>query len=146
MLRWKSWRRCLAAAAFTLISAVPAGFAQAQTYPVRPITLVVPLPPGGTTDIFSRLVAEKMAPLLGQPVVVENRALGGSGTVATRAVAKGTPDGYTIVLGYTTTLATGPTMVPTAGYDVRKDFAPLGLIATAPALPIPACRRRPSRT
>jgi tripartite-type tricarboxylate transporter receptor subunit TctC len=67
-------------------------------------------------------------------VVVENRALGGSGTVATRAVAKGAPDGYAIVLGYTTTLATGPTMVPTAGYDVRKDFAPLGLIATAPAL------------
>ena len=134
MPRWESWRHCLAAAAFTVILAATGSFAQAQTYPARPITLVVPLPPGGTTDIFSRLVAEKMAALLGQPVVVENRALGGSGTVATRAVAKGAPDGYTIVLGYTTTLATGPTMVPTAGYDVRKDFAPLGLIATAPAL------------
>src|SRR6478736_6227922 len=134
MPRWKSWRHCLAATAFTVILAATGSFAQAQTYPARPITLVVPLPPGGTTDIFSRLVAEKMAALLGQPVVVENRALGGSGTVATRAVAKGAPDGYTIVLGYTTTLATGPTMVPTAGYDVRKDFVPLGLIATAPAL------------
>ena len=134
MPRWKPWRRCLAAAAFTVTLAATGSFAQAQTYPARPITLVVPLPPGGTTDIFSRLVAEKMAALLGQPVVVENRALGGSGTVATRAVAKGAPDGYTIVLGYTTTLATGPTMVPTAGYDVRKDFVPLGLIATAPAL------------
>ena len=134
MPRWKSWRHCLAAAAFAVILAATGSFAQAQTYPARPITLVVPLPPGGTTDIFSRMVAEKMAALLGQPVVVENRALGGSGTVATRAVAKGAPDGYTIVLGYTTTLATGPTMVPTAGYDVRKDFAPLGLIATAPAL------------
>ena len=134
MPRWKSWRRRLAAAASTVILAATVSFAHAQTYPARPITHLVPLPPGGTTDIFSRLVAEKMATLLGQPVVVENRALGGSGTVATRAVAKGAPDGYTILLGYTTTLATGPTMVPTAGYDVRKDFAPLGLIATAPAL------------
>lgn len=110
------------------------GRAQAETYPSRPITLVVPLPPGGTTDIFSRLVAEKMSASLGQPVVVENRALGASGTAATRQVSKATPDGYTIILGYTTTLATGPSMYPATAYDVRKDFAPLGLIASAPAL------------
>jgi tripartite-type tricarboxylate transporter receptor subunit TctC len=106
----------------------------AQQYPTRPITLVIPLPPGGTNDIMARAVADKLAAGLGQPVVIENRAAGGSGTVATRAVARSAPDGYTILLGYTSTLATGPSLFRNAGYDPRKDFAPLGLIATAPAL------------
>ena len=106
----------------------------AQQYPTRPITLVVPLPPGGTNDITARVVADKMSASLGQRVVVESRAAGGSGTVGTRAVAKSAPDGYTILLGYTSTLATGPSLFRNAGYDPRKDFAPLGLIATAPAL------------
>ena len=75
------------------------------------------------------------APSLGQQVVVENRAAGGSGTVGTRQVAHGTaPDGYTILLGYTSTLATGPSLFRNVGYDPRKDFAPIGLIASAPAL------------
>jgi tripartite-type tricarboxylate transporter receptor subunit TctC len=108
--------------------------AAAQQYPVRPVTLVVPLPPGGTNDIMARIIGERMTKILGQQIVVENRAAGGSGTVATRAVAKATPDGYTILLAYTTTLATGPTMFKNAGYDPRKDFAPIGLIAASPSL------------
>jgi tripartite-type tricarboxylate transporter receptor subunit TctC len=108
--------------------------ATAQGYPSRPITLVIPLPPGGTNDIMARAVADKLSAGLGQQVVVENRSAGGSGTVATRAVAKGPADGYTLLLGYTSTLATGPSMFPNVGYDPRKDFAPIGLIASAPAL------------
>src|SRR5688572_15270730 len=119
-------------AAFALIATlVPAS---AQQYPARPITLVVPLPPGGTNDIMARIVGERMTKSLGQQIVVENRAAGGSGTVATRQVARATPDGYTILLSYTSTFATGPSMYKNAGYDVRKDFAPIGLIAVSPSL------------
>ncbi len=106
----------------------------ADDYPSRPIVLVIPLPPGGTNDIMARAVADRMSDALGQRIVIENRNAGGSGTVGTREVAHATPDGYTIVLGYTSTLATGPHIFSNAGYDPRKDFAPLGLIASAPAL------------
>src|SRR6185312_12358792 len=107
----------------------------AQTdYPNKPITLVVPLPAGGTNDIMARAIADKMSAALGQQVVVENRPAGGSGTVASRAVARGAADGYTLLLAYTTTLATAPYILPDVGYDMRKDFAPIGLIAEAPAL------------
>jgi tripartite-type tricarboxylate transporter receptor subunit TctC len=111
-----------------------AGPAAAQSYPNRLITLVVPLPPGGTNDIMARIIGERMSKTLGQQIVVENRAAGGSGTVATRQVARATPDGYTILLSYTSTFATGPSMYKSAGYDVRKDFAPIGLIAVSPSL------------
>ena len=105
-----------------------------QDYPNRPITFVVPLPPGGTVDLMARAVADKLGAALGQQVVVENRAAGGSGTVTTRAVARGPADGYTLLLAYTSTLATGPHMFQNVGYDPRKDFAPVGLIGSAPAL------------
>jgi tripartite-type tricarboxylate transporter receptor subunit TctC len=119
--------------ALLALGAMPAP-ARAQAYPNRPITLVIPLPPGGTNDIMARAVADKLSTGLGQQVVIENRAAGGSGTVGTRQVAKSTPDGYTLLLGYTSTLATGPSMYRNVGYDPRKDFAPIGLIAVAPAL------------
>src|SRR5215204_5944609 len=94
--------------------------AHAQSdYPNKPITLVIALPPGGSNDIMARAVADKMGAALGQQIVVENR---------------GPADGYTLLLGYTSTLATGPHMFPNVGYDVRKDFAPIGLIAMSPAL------------
>ena len=108
--------------------------AAADDYPTRPIILVIPLPPGGTNDIMARTVADKMSAALGQQIVIENRNAGGSGTVGTRQVAHATPDGYTIILGYTSTLATGPNFYRNVGYDPRKDFAPIGLIASAPAL------------
>jgi tripartite-type tricarboxylate transporter receptor subunit TctC len=106
----------------------------ADGYPNRPIVLVIPLPPGGTNDIMARAVSDKMSAVLGQRIVVENRNAGGSGTVGTREVAHAAPDGYTIILGYTSTLATGPHIYKNVGYDPRKDFAPIGLIASAPAL------------
>jgi tripartite-type tricarboxylate transporter receptor subunit TctC len=103
----------------------------AQTYPNRPITLVVPFPPGGSTSIVGRTIAEKMSEILGQQIVVDNRG-GAGGTVGTRAAAKSAPDGYTLLLGYTGTLAIAPTLYPSAGYDPRKDFAPVGMIGHAP--------------
>ena len=121
---------CLAATALVATLAPAA----AQPFPNRTITLVVPLPPGGTNDIMARIIGERMTKSLGQQIVVENRAAGGSGTVATRQVARATPDGYTILLSYTSTFATGPSMYKNAGYDVRKDFAPIGLIAASPSL------------
>src|SRR6266478_380229 len=105
--------------------------AAAQGYPVRPITLVVPFPPGGSTTIVARIVTDRMAEAVGQQFVVDNRG-GAGGTLGTRQVAKSAPDGYTIALGYTGTLAIGPSLFPNVGYDARADFAPIGRIAVAP--------------
>jgi len=130
----------IALAAALLVAA--ASLSHAQPYPSRPITLVVPFPAGGGNDALARLVAERMSKTLGQQVVVENRG-GAGGTVATRAIARSTPDGYTILLTYTGTLAINPSLYPNAGYDPRKDFAPIGTIGTLlsvlvthPALPV----------
>jgi tripartite-type tricarboxylate transporter receptor subunit TctC len=103
----------------------------AQTYPAHPITLIIPFAPGGSTSIVGRAIADKMSEALGEKIIVDNRP-GGGGTVGTRAVATSAPDGYTIGLGYTGTLAIGPTLYRKAGYDPRKDFAPIGLIGNAP--------------
>jgi tripartite-type tricarboxylate transporter receptor subunit TctC len=108
-------------------AALFAPMASAQDYPTRPITLVVPYAAGGGNDVMARTVAEKMSRTLGQNVVVENRA-GAGGSIATRAVAKAAPDGYTLVIGGTGTLAVNPTLYDNVGYDPRKDFAPVGLI------------------
>jgi tripartite-type tricarboxylate transporter receptor subunit TctC len=108
--------------------------AAADDYPSRPIVLVIPLPPGGTNDILARAVSDKMSAALGQQIVIENRNAGGGGTAGTRLAAHAAPDGYTLILGYTSTLATGPNLFRDVGYDPRKDFAPIGLIASAPAL------------
>jgi tripartite-type tricarboxylate transporter receptor subunit TctC len=107
------------------------GRAAAQDYPNRPITLVVPFPPGGSTTIVARTVSDKMSEVLGQSIVIDNRG-GAGGTVGSRAVSKSAPDGYTILLGYTGTLAIGPTLYGNVGYDPRKDFEPIGRIGTAP--------------
>ena len=104
---------------------------RADDYPDRPITLVIPFPPGGSTTIVARIIADKMSQTLGQSIVIDNRG-GAGGTIATRTVAKSTPNGYTIALGYTGTLAIGPSLYPSAGYDPRKDFAPIGQIGIAP--------------
>src|SRR3954467_10394325 len=119
------------AAAALLALALAAAPAVAQDYPNRPITLIVPFPPGGSTTIVGRIIADKMSEVLGQSIVVDNRG-GAGGTIGTRAVAKSAPDGYTLLLGYTGTLAIGPTLYPSAGYDPRKDFEPIGMIGHAP--------------
>jgi len=102
----------------------------AQDFPTRPITLVVPYAAGGGNDIMARVAGEIMSKSLGQQIVIENRG-GAGGSIATRAVAKAAPDGYTLVLGGTGTLAINPTLYPNVGYDPRKDFAPIGLIGTS---------------
>ncbi len=103
--------------------------AAAQSYPQRPITLVVPYPAGGGNDVLARLVADKMSHALGQQIVVENRG-GAGGTIATRQVAKSAPDGYTLLIA-TSSLAINPSLYPNVGYDPRKDFAPIGLLASS---------------
>ncbi len=104
--------------------------ARAQDYPSRPVTLIVPYAAGGGNDVMARIVADKMGAALGQPIVVENRG-GAGGSIATRAVAHAAADGYTLGLGGTGTLAIDPSLYPNVGYDPRKDFAPIGLIATS---------------
>ena len=119
-------RLAISAVAF----AAAAVAAQAQDYPSRPITLVVPYSAGGGNDIMARVAGEKMSPALGQQIVIENRG-GAGGSIATRQVAKAAPDGYTLGLGGTGTLAINPTLYGNVGYDPRKDFEPIGLIGTS---------------
>ena len=129
-------RRSVLLAAFGLLAMLlPADFgpAAAQAYPARPITLVVPFAPGGSASTVARSVADKMSETLGQQIVIDNRG-GGGGTVATRAVAKAAPDGYTLLVVTSATVGTSPSMVQNVGYDARKDLDPIGLIAATPNL------------
>ena len=118
-----------------LIAAVSAGAAPAaaQTYPSRPITLVVPFPPGGSATIIARIIADKMSEGLGQQIVVDNRG-GAGGSIAARQVAKSAPDGATLLLAFTGTLAVSPLIFANVGYDPRKDLAGIGLIGMAPSV------------
>jgi tripartite-type tricarboxylate transporter receptor subunit TctC len=100
--------------------------AGAQTYPSRPITLIVPYPPGGGVDAMGRMVAQKLSLALGQQFIIENRA-GAGGVIGTRAAAKAAPDGYTLVM-----MVSGISLPANTGYDLSKDFAPVGLIASTP--------------
>ena len=121
-------------ALFALLLAVPAltaPSAMAQQYPSKPIVLVVPFAPGGTSELISRLVAQKLTERLGQQVVVENRP-GAAGNIAMEQVARAAPDGYTLILGHIGTLAVNPAMFPKLPYDAIKDFAPVSLIAAVP--------------
>jgi len=104
-----------------------------DAYPSRPIRLVVPYAPGGVSDITGRIVAQKMTELIGQTVVVENRA-GAGGMVGTGAVAKSEPDGYTIVLSSLSAYAIGPRMVKAPLYDPIRDFTPIAAVALAPTV------------
>src|SRR4051812_41029419 len=106
------------------------GAAFAQDYPTRPITLIVPYAAGGGNDVMARIVAERMSKSLGQQIVIENKG-GAGGSIATRQIAKSAPDGYTLGLGGTGTHAINPTLYQNVGYDPRKDFAPVGLIASS---------------
>jgi tripartite-type tricarboxylate transporter receptor subunit TctC len=133
-------RRCsraaaVAAAALAIFCDIVAllGRASAQDYPTRSITLVVPYPAGGGVDAMARVVAEKLTGALGQQVVVDNRA-GGSGLVGTRTFIKSPPDGYTLFLGHTGSISINPSLYANAGFDPRKDFTPIGLIAAMPVV------------
>ena len=119
------------AAAVAAVAIGICGGALAQDYPTRTVSLVVPYPPGGGVDTLARVVAEKLSGALGQQVVVDNRA-GGSGLVGTRAFIKSAPDGYTLFLGHTGSISINPSLYANSGLDPRKDFAPIGLIASMP--------------
>ena len=127
----RSLNASLCILAFVLSSVGSVHHAQAQSWPGRTITFIVPFPPGGSTSIVARVIADKMSQLLGQSIVVDNRG-GAGGTVGTKAAAKADPDGYTILVGYTGTLAIGPSLYKNVGYDPRKDFVPIGMIGHAP--------------
>ena len=113
-----------------LFARASAGVA-APDYPTRNVTLVVPYPPGGGVDAMARVVAAKLSDALQQQFIVDNRA-GAGGTIGTRAVAQAAPDGYTLLLGHTGTISINPSLYAHAGYDPRKDFAPIGLVASMP--------------
>ena len=105
--------------------------AAAATYPERPIRFVVPFPPGTTTDVVARLVAQRGGDRLGQPIVVDNRS-GASGTIGVETVARAAPDGYTWGLGTTTTHALAHILSPKLAYDPVRDFAPVALLGDSP--------------
>ncbi len=103
----------------------------AQTYPMKPIRLVVPFAPGGSSSIVARAVAIEMSKGLGQEVYIENKG-GGGGNLAMHDVARADADGYTLIIGHVGSLAMTPFMTPNLGYDVNKDFAPVSLLAKVP--------------
>jgi tripartite-type tricarboxylate transporter receptor subunit TctC len=117
--------------ALFLACALLAGHAHAQdVYPSKPVRLILPFPPGGGTDLLGRLIAERLAAGLGQPVVTENRG-GAGGNVGAEAAARAAPDGYTIVL-VAPSLAISPTLYAKLNYDPVKDFAPIAMVASVP--------------
>ncbi len=124
-------RRLLIVAAIAVVALGVCDAPRAQDYPTRTITMVVPYPPGGGVDVLARVVAEKLSGVLGQQVIVDNRA-GGSGLVGTRSVIKAAPDGYTLFLGHTGSIAINPSLYANANFDPRKDFTAIGLIASMP--------------
>jgi len=108
-----------------------APLAHAQSYPDKPIRLVVPFPPGGTSDILGRAIGQKLAEAWGQPVVIDN-VPGAGGSVGADKVAKAAPDGYTILMGHIGTLAVNPLVYPKLSYDPIKNFAPVAWVARVP--------------
>jgi tripartite-type tricarboxylate transporter receptor subunit TctC len=107
-----------------------AGAAIAQEYPTKPITLIVPFAPGGSSDLISRLLGQKLTEAFKQQVIVDNRG-GGAGFVGMQAAARAAPDGYTLILGHIGTLAVNPAMFAKMPYKV-DEFAPVTLVATVP--------------
>ena len=124
--RRAGWLATLAAAAALALGTS----ALAQTYPAKPIRLVVPFTPGGVTDTSGRLIAEQLSKRLGQQVVVDNKP-GASGNIGTQMVATAEPDGHTLLLGFDGTMVINPHVFPKVGFDSLKDFAPIGKIGDA---------------
>jgi tripartite-type tricarboxylate transporter receptor subunit TctC len=120
---------CLAAA---LLPVAP-GIAAAQAYPVKPVRMVVPFPAGGATDIVGRLIAQKLTESWGQQVIVDNRG-GAGGTIGSDVAAKSAPDGYTMLVGTSSTHAIAPSLYSKLAYDPVRDFAPVTLVASATIL------------
>ena len=124
-------RLLLAALCISFVVTAPS--ARAQAYPVKPIRLIVPFAPGGPTDILARAVSAKLTESLGQSVVVENRG-GAGGNIGAEIVARAPPDGYTLLMGATSTHGINPHLYTRLGFDPVKDFAPVTLVANTPSL------------
>lgn len=122
--------RLLHAALAAIVLAIASPVVHSQTWPAKPIRIVVAFAPGGPTDIIARLLAQKLPDTLGQPVIIDNRG-GAGGNIGAAAVAKSPPDGYT-VLATTSALAVNATLFPNAGYDADRDFVPVVNAATQP--------------
>ena len=120
-------------AALCAAALINAPGALAQAWPAKPVRLMVPFPPGGSTDIVARIVAQKLGERLGQSLVIENRG-GGGGTIGTAIVAKAAPDGYTLGVASTSTHVVAPSVYAKLDYDPVKDFAPISLMAVSPYL------------
>ena len=105
------------------------GLAQAQTYPSKPIRIIVPFPTGGGVDLAARIIGQKLNEALGRPVIVDNRT-GAAGHIGTEIAARSAPDGYTLVMGSLGPLAIDPSLYPGLPYDPVKDFAPIALVAS----------------
>ncbi len=114
-----------------LLVAGAAATVQAQTYPSKPIRMIVPFPPGGTTDILARAIGAELTKAWGQPVVIENRP-GAGGNIGSEAVAKSPGDGYTLLMGTVGTHGINPSLYKKMPYDAVKDFAPVTLVALVP--------------
>jgi tripartite-type tricarboxylate transporter receptor subunit TctC len=114
-----------------LVVSTGVAYAQEQSYPSKPIRMVVGFPPGGGTDVVARMITPKLSENLGQPVVIDNRP-GATGTVAAGMVAKSPADGYTLMMGHISVNAIAPSLFPNLPYDVIKDFAPVTLTASVP--------------
>ncbi|WP_137123778.1 tripartite tricarboxylate transporter substrate binding protein [Roseomonas sp. HF4] len=123
-------RRTLLAALPALALATPA---RAQSWPTRPVRVIVPFPPGGTTDVVMRLIAQKLTETLGQPVVVENRA-GAGGTIGSDVAAKSPPDGATFVVANIASQGVGPSVYRSMPYDAVRDFTYVAMIAEVPSV------------
>ncbi|MGJ7553875.1 Bug family tripartite tricarboxylate transporter substrate binding protein [Variovorax sp. RB3P1] len=124
-------RRALLGLALPLTLSLVAGSAFAQAWPSKPITLIVPFPPGGPTDVASRIVAQKMSVALKQNIVIDNRS-GASGTVGAATAARAPADGYTFVMLATPTLLASHLYGATGGYDIFKNFTPVGSVYDLP--------------
>ena len=122
---------CLSLALVLAAALFAAAPARAEDYPSRKITLVVPYPPGGGVDAMARVMAQKLSEAFHQQVIVENRG-GAGGTIGTRFVARAEPDGYTLLLGHTGTISINPSLYPKLDIEPRRDFAPIGLVASMP--------------
>ncbi len=121
------------AAAAALSALAPAVFAADAVYPSRPIRLIVPFGAGGSTDMVARLLAEKMGPILGQAVVIENKG-GAGGSIGASEIAKSAPDGYTIGMATVSTHGANPAIMTKLPYDAKKDFAPITNVMSVPSV------------